>query len=99
MRRALAPLRELDDFLRNLTLRLAGDLKLNFDGSQDLARLSGDGVGALRHDVFMFQIGQRFPKNVLQAASREGTNDGYGAAPDRLHAYAVALCYGYLLRI
>jgi len=64
-RGALAPLRELDDVLRDRTFGRAGNLKLDFDRSQYFTRLSGDGVRAIRQDVFMLQVGQGLPKDIL----------------------------------
>lgn len=91
--------REINNVLRNTSLGLASNLELNLDGSQDLARLCSDGIGSVRHDVVMLQICKRLPQDILEAASRQWTNNGYDAPLDRPHAYAVALCYGYLLRI
>jgi hypothetical protein len=63
----LAAFRKFDDFLRHLTLGLTGNLKLDLDRPQDFARLSGDRIGPVRQNVFVLQVGQRLPKDVLQA--------------------------------
>ena len=90
---------EINDALRNATFCLSGDLELDFDCPQDLARLRRNRIRAVWHDVVMLQIGEGFPEHIFQAASRQGANDGYDAPLDWLHAYAVAPCYGCLLGI
>lgn len=88
----LSTLGEIDNLLRNRALCLAADLELHLDCSQNFAGLRSDGIGAVRHDVLMLQIGQCFPKDILQAASRERPNDGCDLALASLRAHAVALC-------
>jgi hypothetical protein len=61
--------REIDNFLWNLSLGLTGDLELYLDRPKNLTRLSGYGIGAVRHHLIGLQIRQRLPKDVLQAAS------------------------------
>src|SRR5258708_38492856 len=63
-------LRKFDDFLRGAALGLAGDLELHLDRPQNLARLSSDCVGTVRQDIVCLEVGQSFPKNVFEAASR-----------------------------
>lgn len=77
---ALALLRELDNFRGHLPLGLAGDLKLNLHRPQNFPRLRGDGVGSVRQDVIVLQVGQRLPKDIFEAASCERPDYGFDSS-------------------
>lgn len=85
---------ELDDVLRDCALGCASDLELDLDRAQDFTRLSGDGIGPVRQDVLVLQVGQRLPKDVLQATSRERPDylDRCVASCDRVLRFALAVC-------
>lgn len=91
---ALAPLREFDDVLRDRTFGGAGNLELDLDRAQDLSRLSGDSIRPIWQDVLVLQIGQRLPKDVLQATSRERPDylHRLGASCDRVLGLPLAVC-------